>query len=181
MNNLLYNKAFLQKLLIGFFALLIIIIIVLIYVAFQQDRTSDLDFDSVTINADAVPLTVPDYSEWMCNGFDVELPEGSTYSQLKEQLQITLNNWRTRRPPQELLAHYLNEKNRLIEVVNIFEGKDYREQEDKIIVDGTEYALTVATWWRIIDDKYAATRNTIAKEIPEEIRKDLADLGCYIF
>lgn len=181
MNNLLYNKALLYKLLVSVFAILTLVIVVLIILAFQQDRTSDLDFDSVTINADAVPLSIPNYSEWVCNGFDVELPENSTYSQLKQQFQSILDDWRTRRPPQELLAHYTNEKNRLVELVNIFEDNDYKEQENKIIADGTEYALIVATRWRRINNRYARTRNTIVKSIPQDIRNQFADSGCYLF
>lgn len=181
MNNLLYNQAFLQKLFIGFFAILILVIAVLAYFAFQQDRTKDIDFNSVTINSDAIPLTVPDYAGWVCNGFDVGVPEGSTYSQLKQQFQSTLDDWRTRRPPQELLAHYNNEKNRLIEILSVFEGDDYKKYENQIMIDETDYAIIVATHWKWKNNEYALKRNAIAKDIPQDIRNQLADLNCSIF
>ena len=53
MNALLQNTQLLYKLLIGVFVALVLVIAVLAYFAFQQDRTNDLGFDSITINSDA--------------------------------------------------------------------------------------------------------------------------------
>ena len=178
MRNLLHNTALLYKLLIGVLVVLVGVIVIMIYFVVRQDTTSNLDFNAITINQDATPLNVANYAEWMCNGFDPELPEGSTYKDLKQAFQNLLDNWRTKNPPPELLAHYTNEKNRLVELVNMLDDTD---KEDEIIVDNTDYGTIIAYRWRLINNRYAETRNVIVKDIPETIRKELTELGCYLY
>ena len=176
MNNLLRNAPLVYKALIGALVALVVIVIAMIILVIQQDTTNDLDFN-ISINQDATPLTVADYAEWACNGFDVELPESFSYHDLKQAFQTLLDDWQTKRPPQELLAHYTNEKNMLVELVNMLNNQN---KQDQTVVDGTEYGLTIAYRWQIIDNRYAIERNKIVKNIPQQVRKELVDLGCYL-
>ena len=187
MNALLQNTQLLYKLLIGVFVALVLVIAVLAYFAFQQDRTNDLGFDSITINSDATPLTVPDYAEWMRDALNIQISSDSgvqtlvrgeaTYGDAKNRLQTLLDQWRTRRPPPELLAHYTNEKNRLVAHLAVFEDS----QSDNLIVNKSEYALEIAERMYLIDRRYNEKRKELANNIPEEILKELYELGYYIY
>ena len=186
MNNILQNEALLKKILIGIFGVLCVAIVTLSYFAFQQDRTSNLDFDSVTINGNATPLTVPDYSEWICNGFNIQETRDSgekvlvrgeaTYRDFKNRVQSLLDDWRTRRPPPELLAHYTNEKNRLVEIIAVFDDSKL----DSVMVNNSEYGLELAERLNAINRRYNSERAVITDNIPEETLRQLIELGCYL-
>ena len=187
MNALLQNTQLLYKVLIGVFVALVLVIAVLTYFALQQDRTNNLNFDSITIHSDALPLTIPDYAEWMRDALNIQLSSNSgvqeivrgeaTYRDLKNRIQTLLDQWRTRRPPQELLAHYTNEKNRLVEYLAIFEDS----QLDNLAINKSEYALEVAEQMYAINRRYDQQESTLANNIPEEILKELYELGYYIY
>ena len=177
MNKLLHNTSLLYKALISALVALVVVIIVMIGFVLQQDTTNDLDFD-ISINQDATPLSVEGYASWACNGFDISVPDGFSYRDLKQAFQTLLNRWQTRRPPQELLAHYVNEKNMLVELIKMLDDKS---KENQTVDDATKYGSTIAYRWQIIEDRYTVERNNIVKNIPQQIRKQLIELGCYLY
>lgn len=181
MNNFFYNVRLRyddlnknQK--IGLGALLLVVIIVLLVVILTT-RKSPLDPASITINPDATPILVQGYPAWICNQFKFNVQDGMSYGELHQQVLTTLNDWRTRKPLQELLPHYTNEKDRLVALANLFdEGND----RDLIEQDPEKYVLLLREIQQI-NNHYANLRQQIILQMSVQVRDELFELGCLLY
>ena len=100
-----------------------------------------------------------------------------SYGELHQQVLTTLNNWRTRKPPQELLPHYTNEKDRLVALANLFdEGND----RDLIEQDPEKYVLLLREIQQI-NNHYANLRQQIILQMSVQVRDELFELGCLLY
>ena len=163
-NTLQYNTSRTGKIGMGVLAFLFIAVIVLVIVLLTKGKPL-LDPSSITINPDATPISVQGYSEWVCNEFTFDIENSTTYGDLRQQILTTLDDWRTRRPSQNLLQHYINEKERLVALVNIFD--ENKDQEP--IAQNSEGYISFVTQVRNINNHYANKRQQIVINTPTAV------------